>query len=494
MQDRLSYCISPAMYGSKAAAVDGITSANLVISPSQIHNGMIIVPSAARHGDNRPRFELGIPLEATRDVSALLLMAYEQNYYGFEAPYRLFLEAHLEPGDVFVDIGAHWGTYALSVATLALPGVSILACEPVQTNARMLRSMLKINRVDAQVEVIQQAIADFEGDAEMASGNSMTGHLAAKDSHTPGRYMVRVTTIDTLLRDRPALRGRRMFFKIDVEGAEWAALQGARDTFSRERIVAIILEYHPGRGDAVQLQSAIAFLRQRGFQLTRFPHHHMGGALLDFAPDDTVCNVIAVNPALQLMSAYISPYHGFAPLPPPYHHEFEAGQRARRNAILHEWRASDGARWSDPRSSAHEDARRAGLAAAHVQQGERVLDLGCGTGALKHALPASCSYQGLDLIQRDDTTMVTDLNRSLPQNMIADHVIASHLLEHLYEPSKLLRWCAGFATRLTCIHAISRLESGDAGTELEVLLNTSGWRVLSSASNGDDIVCNCVSI
>jgi FkbM family methyltransferase len=147
-------------------------------------------------------------------------MAYEQDYYGFEAPYRLFLETHLEPGDVFIDVGAHWGPYALSVATLALPGVSILACEPVQTNARMLRSMLKINHADAQVEVTQQAIADFEGDAEMASGNSMTGHLAVKDSRTPGRYTVRVTTIYTLLHDRPALRGRRIFLKIDVEGAE----------------------------------------------------------------------------------------------------------------------------------------------------------------------------------------------------------------------------------------------------------------------------------
>ena len=129
MPKGLNFRITPAMYGSKSAAMDGVTSANLVIAPSQLENGIITVPSAVRHRDGRPRFMLDLPLAATRDVSALLLMAYEQNHYGFEAPYRLFLETHLAPGDVFIDIGAHWGTYTLSVATLALADVSILACE-----------------------------------------------------------------------------------------------------------------------------------------------------------------------------------------------------------------------------------------------------------------------------------------------------------------------------------------------------------------------------
>ncbi|MEQ1773942.1 MAG: FkbM family methyltransferase [Burkholderiales bacterium] len=489
----LSYRITPAVYGSTASAVDGITSANVTIGPEQIRDGLIIVPSAACHSDGRSRFKLAVPRNATRDVSARLLMAYEQNYYGFEAPYRMFLEAHLEPGDVFIDVGAHWGTYSLDVATLALADLSILACEPVQANARMLRGMLKMNHVDAQVEVIPLAISDFEGEAAMAAGNSMTWHLAPPATRVPGDTTVRVTTIDTLLRARPALRGRRMFFKIDVEGAEWAALQGARETVAREQIAAIILEYHPGRGDLAQLHKAIAFLRQHGFQLMRFPHHHMGGALIDFAPDDTVCNVIAVNPVLRPLPAYTSAYRGFAPLPPPYYYEFDDAQRVRRNAILREWHASDGARWSDSRNAAAGDVRRAALAAAHAESAERVLDLGCGSCALKRALPSNCAYQGLDLIQRDDTTIVADLNRALPQAIAADHVVASHILEHLHEPAAVLGWCAAFAAKLTCLHRTDSRGSGEPGVALAGLLNASGWQVVTSVHHGADMIFHCVS-
>lgn len=72
------------------------------------------------------------------------------------------------------------------------------------------------------------------------------------------------------------------------------------------------------------------------------------------------------------------------------------------------------------------------MAAAYVQPGARVLDLGCGAMTLERYLPPACTYQPCDLIARDDRTLVCDFNAGeFPDGAECDIVFALGLLEHL---------------------------------------------------------------
>lgn len=80
----------------------------------------------------------------------------------------------------------------------------------------------------------------------------------------------------------------------------------------------------------------------------------------------------------------------------------------------------------------------------------RVLDLGCGSGALGRRIKEriSCEVVGVTNSESEasiaarhlDRVLVRDLNAFEPQEVGAfDCVIGSHVLEHLYEPERLLK-------------------------------------------------------
>src|SRR5215213_5570721 len=80
----------------------------------------------------------------------------------------------------------------------------------------------------------------------------------------------------------------------------------------------------------------------------------------------------------------------------------------------------------------------------------RVLDVGCGTGALGRVVKerVGCELVGLTHSEREaerasahlDRVLVCDLNEFEPEGLGQfDCVICSHVLEHLYRPERLLK-------------------------------------------------------
>lgn len=137
-------------------------------------------------------------------------------------------QSSVRPGDVVFDVGANVGFYSLLASVLVGSQGKVYAFEPLPQNLRFLIRHLELNRV-GNVSAFETAISDRSGVARFqeARNNSM-GKLAESGSLT-----VNTTTIDELVACGECAPPDLL--KIDVEGAELAVLQGARQTLATRR-------------------------------------------------------------------------------------------------------------------------------------------------------------------------------------------------------------------------------------------------------------------
>lgn len=270
-------------------------------------SGHVLLASAQPDALGHPRFHIPIPNDLTGDIAVGVLMRNEAQG-GFERPFRDFFDAHLMPGDVFVDVGAHFGIYALSAATRWTGQVDVLAIEPAPDNLAVLRQAVALNKLEASIEVVAAALADKPGTAPLVFNTSMGHSLygVAQDGgleENPAAVLVGVTTLDALLTLRPKLQGRRLFLKIDVEGFEPQVMAGSIAALHSGQVAAILWE--KGNAYATEpflgnLRRMIAALSGLGFTHHRFADERLGGPLLPYEIDEAECNVLSLSPVLKL--------------------------------------------------------------------------------------------------------------------------------------------------------------------------------------------------
>ena len=172
----------------------------------------------------------------------------------------------VRPGATVIDIGAHVGYYTLLASMLAGESGSVWAFEPEPTNAAFLRRHMYLNNC-RNVQVEELAVSNTTGHARFLCGKgSGTGHL-----DRTGDMEVRTVRLE----DFCAARGiTPSAIKIDVEGAEAAVLDGAKELILRARPV-IFLSTH---GPAMRAQ-CLHWLREAGYALQPI----LGGSIEDAA-------------------------------------------------------------------------------------------------------------------------------------------------------------------------------------------------------------------
>ena len=167
----------------------------------------------------------------------------------------------LRPGDVFVDVGANVGYYTVLGGIQVGPQGRVVAVEALPTTAEQLRRNVSINGLK-NVEIVQAAAYDRPGALQVRVPNSVFGMASVVTELRTQNGGDTVTTIPAVrLDDVCAEHDRIHVMKMDIEGAELQALEGARATLAKT--CRVVIECNQDREKIEHL------LREAGFRVTK---------------------------------------------------------------------------------------------------------------------------------------------------------------------------------------------------------------------------------
>ena len=135
-----------------------------------------------------------------------------------------FLIKNIREGDVFLDVGSNCGFYAVLAGVLTGEKGSVHAFEPTQNIFKMLEKNTKGFK---NVFLVDAAISDKSGEAEFFLNPLYTvaNSLVIKPAAAYTTAKVKVTTLDNYCY---AHNVKPTFIKLDIEGAEMAAVLGGQ--------------------------------------------------------------------------------------------------------------------------------------------------------------------------------------------------------------------------------------------------------------------------
>jgi FkbM family methyltransferase len=216
----------------------------------------------------------------------------------FEPAELRLVARFLQRDMVALDIGAHHGLYTLLASGLVGARGKVLAFEPSDRERKALSLHIALNRCK-NVEILSPALGKEAADADLyvvepsvAGCNSLRPPAAdVPGSSSPRR--VRVVRLDDQL---SALKIDHVdFIKLDVEGAELAVLQGARQVLSRHPRPVILAEVQDIRTApwGYRAREIITLLEHFNYNLFQ-PSEHGGLRELSTNIENFDLNVVAI--------------------------------------------------------------------------------------------------------------------------------------------------------------------------------------------------------
>lgn len=146
----------------------------------------------------------------------------------------------IQPGMVVVDIGSHIGYFSRLFSKLVGGNGKVIGFEPEPDNFSILQK--NISKL-TNIEIYNNAVSNTETDLEFYKVSNSTGcHSIIKPDSSHHSIKVKSVTLDAFLSSQGIQKVD--LIKMDIEGAEYLALQGMEQIIQNNNL-KIILEISP---------------------------------------------------------------------------------------------------------------------------------------------------------------------------------------------------------------------------------------------------------
>jgi FkbM family methyltransferase len=191
----------------------------------------------------------------------------------FDAPIVCEAQRYIRPGTVVLDLGANFGQMTVLFARLVGPQGHVHSFEGEPLVADILKKNVEANGVTEIVTIHRGAVWHTSGldlifpEPDLKKWPAF-GSYGIVPSATEGRR-VRSLTIDEL-----NIQGPISFCKVDIQGADLFALQGARKTIERERMPILFEFERPPKCEdfGTSFSDYADFVRNVGYSFVRRIH------------------------------------------------------------------------------------------------------------------------------------------------------------------------------------------------------------------------------
>ena len=179
-----------------------------------------------------------------------------RDYY---EPFYEIIGQFLKLGDVFFDCGANQGIYTLAAAKLVGEKGRVFSFEPQPYAVKCLQDNLALNELN-NVTIIEAAVSDQKGMVSLDLSTSEVSASIVTDFGGEKTLEVETVRLDDVAKEYAVVPD---LIKLDVEGAEYMALQGAADLLKEHKPILVLEVMNPSMEHVKQFHN---YLTDMGYK------------------------------------------------------------------------------------------------------------------------------------------------------------------------------------------------------------------------------------
>lgn len=207
-----------------------------IYNPREVLNesfsGKVII-STKKYGDMilKQLLDIGIKKSNIIDINEIITKMEKEQYFSLEGLPHVMDE-------VFVDVGSLDANTAINFSEWSKDYKKIYCFEPDKENIVKCIDNISKSLIKEKTELIQAGAWNCDGNLYMKSqGNGLS--FVSDVNKDQCCDSIKVNKLDTILKD-----SRVTFMKMDIEGAEFEALQGAKEVIATQKPKLAISVYH----------------------------------------------------------------------------------------------------------------------------------------------------------------------------------------------------------------------------------------------------------